>query len=283
MRRSKRLCILLAVSTILGCSGGAANRHSAREQPASIRDREVVICGDCADGFDFKSHKEILDDLSSNVYVAQLRRALYTQDILHQFESRAHYDNCDFDGSGRYIDSLLKVVDAQARIAQLMQSRRNASGAENAVKNAFFALGQALHIVQDFYAHTNYVELSTDGATQLSEIPVLTPWTAEGQARIRELQANGLISGFVFWGFPQTCPDGTPSHENLAKDTATTVSGAIEIANLSKMTRHEVAVYLAHKASQRAMDDVFTRWPILKNESGKYVAFAVLVDGRKGL
>ena len=88
---------------------------------------------------------------------------------------------------------------------------------QHAARQAFFALGQALHGVQDFYAHTNYVELQAPKVTRVTNIEVVAPWQAAGRARIEQLRKDGLYSGHVFWGFPQKCPSGTPSHHDLAK------------------------------------------------------------------
>jgi len=115
--------------------------------------------------------------------------------------------------------------------------------AEDSVGKAFFALGQALHGTQDFYAHTNYVELQTPQVKKVTELEVVAPWRAEGSARIEQLQAKGLVSGVVFWGFPKKCPANTISHANLSKDSESTRGGKKLIGRLQNLSQHRIAAY----------------------------------------
>ena len=87
-------------------------------------------------------------------------------------------------------------------------------------------------------------------------------------------------SGYVFWGVPQLCPADTTSHGDLAKDTATTKSGAKKLPNLQNINQYKVAVFLAREASLGLMEDAFNRWPLLKQLNGKHVAFETFVDRR---
>lgn len=242
----------------------------------------AVLCIGCDDPFDPTTHKRVLDGLVSSPYVAALRKALYQQDIVHQFESKAHFDNCDFDSSATYITTLLDEVGVHVEAARKAKAAGEKKGVESAAEKAFFAIGQALHSVQDFYAHTNYVELQAPKVTRIVDIPVIAPWRPKGQERIQQLRKEGLFSGYVFWGFPQKCPDGTPSHSEVAKDSATTASGAKPLANLQNLSQYKAAVFLAREASLLLMTDAFKKWPLLKELNGQHVAFEVPVD-RRGL
>ena len=144
------------------------------------------------------------------------------QDSYHQFESKAHFDNCDFDQAVAYIDSLLFEVDVHVAAAKAAKEKNDKAAFNVYMLKAFFALGQALHGVQDFYAHTNYVELSVGEVTTETDIGIVSPWTQSGKNKIKELSAKGLVSGYVFWGVPQKCPQGSLSHADMAKDKATT-------------------------------------------------------------
>jgi hypothetical protein len=79
--------------------------------PAEVPDiRKVnppVLCVDCDRPFDTTTHKNVLEGLVNNPYVGELRKALYLQDTYHQFQSKAHFDNCDFDSAAGYITELL--------------------------------------------------------------------------------------------------------------------------------------------------------------------------------
>jgi Heterokaryon incompatibility protein Het-C len=153
---------------------------------------------------------------------------------------------------------------------------------QEAARSAFFVLGQALHGVQDFYAHTNYVELQTPKARKVTDISIVAPWQGEGRARIEELRTQGLVSGVVFWEFPKMCPVDTIDHRGLAKDSATTASGERIATHLQNISYYRIASYLAREASHSLFRDAFKRWPLLKELNGENVAFEVLID-RRGL
>lgn len=241
-----------------------------------------VLCVGCDEPFSTAIHEKLLKDLAANPYVAELRKALYQQDILHQFESKAHFDNCDFDSATGYIASLLDEVAGHVGAAQAAKNVADQERLTASARKAFFALGQALHAVQDFYAHTNYVELQAPKVKKVTDIDVLAPWRPRDVERIKELRAGGLFSGAVSWGFPKKCPAGTPSHGDIAKDSDTTKSGKIAVPNLQNMSRFKVAEFLAREASLKFMEDAFKRWPLLKEINGKHVVFELMVD-RRGL
>jgi len=278
------VCALLAGGLCVDVLGQTAPPPKPPAPSADVPDiktvKPAIVCGNCDQPFDTDTHKQVLDGLVSNKYVAELRKALYLQDTYHQFESKAHFDNCAFDIATAYVDALMTEVDGHVTIARAARAKGDSAAAEAAGLKAFFALGQALHGVQDFYAHSNYVELSVKQAKKPADIPVIAPWRPEGKSRISELVGKGLVSGFVFWGFPQTCAEGTPSHADMAKDKATTTSGAVKVPHLENRSRYQIAVQLAKAASQQLVDDAFQRWPLLKEMNGQYVAFEVLVDRR---
>jgi hypothetical protein len=75
-------------------------------------------------------------------------------DVVSQFDSSYHFDNCEFRGSSNTINSLYNRA-----INSLNPSSPDIADARN-------AFGQLLHTVQDFYSHSNWVEL---GQTDLVE------------------------------------------------------------------------------------------------------------------
>lgn len=268
--------------------GQGANPPKPSPPPTDVPDlravKPVVVCGNCYKPFDTSTHKQVLDGLVANKYIGELRKALYLQDSYHQFESKAHFDNCAFGDAIGYIDSLLAEIETHVEAAKGSKDRGDTDAVETSMLKAFFALGQALHGVQDFYAHSNYVELSVDKVKKSTDIEVIAPWRKSGKDRINEMvglpAGKGLVSGFVFWGFPQTCAPGTLSHADLAKDKATTPSGKVKVAHLENRSRYQIAVQLAREASQELINDAFRRWPLLKETNGENVAFEVLVDRR---
>lgn len=240
----------------------------------------VVICGDCNHPFDTSNHKQMLTGLVSNKYIGKLREALYLQDTYHQFESKAHFDNCDFAGSIKYTDELIKEINDNVVLAQTAKEKKDKVAYDDAISKAFFNLGQVLHSVQDFYAHTNYVELNVNQVKKSTDIEVIPFWKESGKIKIKELTSKDLVSGYVFWGIPQKCPKGTLSHGKMAKDKATTISGSIKVPHLQNLSRYDIAVQLATEASQKFIDYAFKRWPLLKEANGETMAFEIFVDRR---
>lgn len=277
--------ILLCATPTIACAyqDGMPKPPAPPEQIPDLRQvKPTIVCGACDQPFDPATHKDVLDALVASPYMGQLRKALYMQDVVYQFASKAHFDNCDFDNAIAYVDERLKEVDSHVQDAGRARDGGDQAAVEENVQKAFFALGQALHGIQDFYAHTNYVELTADKAVRSADIPIVSPWLDTGKQRIAALIEQGLVSGYVFWGFPQKCPAGTPSHAALAKDKATTPSGGIKVPHLQNRNRYQIAAQLARADSQALIDHAFGRWPLLKDVNGQYAAFEVLVD-RRGL
>jgi hypothetical protein len=248
--------------------------------PNISKEHTTVICVDCDQPFEFDGHEQANEAILDNPYVDELRKAMYWQDIFHQFESKAHYDNCDFDGATTYIDELLQEVGAYSSDAQRAYDMSDKATTEKFVRKAFFALGQALHATQDFYAHSNYVELKTKNVRGVNEISLIRPWTDDGKRRITNLRKEGLISGFVFWGFPQECAKDTLSHKLLAKDTNDSKSGKVRLPSLENMTQYKVALYLARETSKDLVIYALRTWSILKTINGSNVAFDTLIESR---
>jgi hypothetical protein len=284
MKRSKAIVIIECFLLLLALRSLA----SAQSRPAPLnvpvpplREANVTTsCVECDVPFDTTSHEQLLNGLAANPYVGELRRALYLQDTAHQFESKAHFDNCDFDSAISYISTLLEETGGYVEKASRNKRPEAKGEVEGTIRSAFFSLGQALHAVQDFYAHSNYVELKISAAKRTDDIEVVEPWTQIGQNRIRQLRNEGLISGFVFWGFPQLCASGTPSHADLAKDSGNTKSGKKNIPHLQNLSQYRIAMFLARQASISLIRYAFERWPLLKEVNGNDIAFEVMLDNR---
>lgn len=272
----------LVALAILACasSGARAEKPPSPDDnvPALTAARVYATCVQCDAPFDTDTHKRLLEGLAKNEYVAELRKALFVQDKIHQFESKAHFDNCDFDSAVAYIDGLLN--DLAQRAAAGATARQSHSDPQPAIKQAFYALGQAMHGVQDFYAHSNYVELAIRGKREVTDIDILPVWQPEGHKMLATLRAEGLISGYVVWGFPQCCQSGAPTHGELAKDSPNTKSGQVRVAHLRNVSQYKIAEFLAREASLALVRYAFKRWPILKEMNGNDIAFEVILDRR---
>lgn len=241
------------------------------------------ICLKCREDqmFHIGEHAEILDRIAAESYVGSFRRALYWQDTRHQFESKAHFDNCDFDGSVGYVNDLMEEVAAYVAEAERQKAAGDKRRYKNALRLAYFSLGQALHAVQDFYAHTNYIELEGIKHSQVQDVPIVDFWEREGGDHLAELRKNGLISGFVSWGSPKVCKDATVTHGDLAKDSADTKAGKIRLPMLQNETQFEVAFSLAQRASARFLARAMKNWPLLGAENRDDLVAKVLTDSRR--
>jgi len=279
-----RLVLGVLLSASLSTTSAAEKPTPPPEQVPDLRSvNPRIACVGCGEPFDTRNHKKVLDGLVSNAYFAQLRRALYLQDTYHQFESRAHFDNCDFDNAGAYIDELLAEVDRHVKQAQEAKAAKDDASMKKSGAAAFFALGQAVHGIQDFYAHSNFVELQAPKVKNVGDLRIVPLWTAPGRERVRALVKDGLVSGYVWWGLPQRCPQGTPSHEALAKDTDQTSSGKRPVPHFQNLPQYKVAEFLARESTLTFFGYAFKRWPLLAELNGKHVALEALVDRRNGL
>ncbi|WP_244788355.1 hypothetical protein [Cupriavidus pauculus] len=271
-------------ASVAPAGGNSAKTPPPPPPPATVPDlrttNPAVVCVGCDLPFDAATHQKMLAALAKNPYLLEMRRAQYYQDTVHQFESKAHFDNCDFDAAEAYLTELMGDVGKHAEAATTAKSNGDKAKLDFAVQSAFFSVGQMLHGTQDFYAHTNYVELTAFKAARVDSIEVIKPWTQTGRDRIAALRANGLISGYVFWGVPQKCLSGSTSHSDLAKDSASTKSGKISVPNLQNLSQYKIATFLAREASLKLLEDVFKKWPILKEVNGENVFFDVLIDRR---
>jgi hypothetical protein len=285
-RRTRAVLLMGSLALVLGWFGAGVT-ESPPPKPLPPSDMvppidartTTAVCVGCGEPFDFPGHEMVMKDLLRSAYVARLRHAMYVQDIFHQFESKAHFDNCDFDGAIGYLVTLWAETGDYVGVAQ---QALDATARDAAILDAFFRLGQALHAIQDFYAHTDYVERQVPAARKPTDIPVIRPWRAAERGRLDALRAQGLISGFVYWGFPWRCVTRKPAHGDIAKDSAATRSGRIKVPHLQNLSRHELAVFLAREASKDYLEDAFKQWPLLRQANGPHVGFDMLVD-RRGL
>ncbi|HWD09062.1 MAG TPA: hypothetical protein VHA57_08210, partial [Actinomycetota bacterium] len=115
---------------------------------------------------------------------------------LNQFESALHFDNCCFDLGVQRINDLWTFIE---------------SGSD---ENPFVSFGTMIHTVEDFYAHSNWVELHVDQ----SPIPVWDLVVATLPAEI--------VSGTFWLDSPKECGPGAPTHEQLNKDSPTSEEGS---------------------------------------------------------
>jgi hypothetical protein len=197
-----------------------------------------------------------------------LARAQWQQDIVLALDATAHFDNCRFDES-------VAVVQTEMRTAI-------AAGKQKQQQDALAALGRALHGIQDFYSHTNYVELSAKKYARLEDVPIVTLWNDAGIAELKSLTGSGLRSGYVWWERGDACGKGGLTHAALNKDEPSG-HGAEPIVGW-KRTHHQAARDLAQQATEEflrvmlAQDEL--RW--LANACNARLQYLLLSDRRTG-
>ena len=113
-----------------------------------------------------------------------------------QFNSELHFDNCTFALGAQRIVDLWKLIESPIQ------------------ENPYVTFGTMIHTVQDFYAHSNWVELH------------------EGASPVRVWDLNGgslpadIVSG-VFWlDWPKLCGPNAPTHAQLNKDSPESEEGS---------------------------------------------------------
>jgi hypothetical protein len=217
------------------------------------------------------NHQEITAEALSFLrpdILAALQAANVATDVQYALDSARHFDDCNFSGSSAV------VAQNQAAAVQALDPALASSASDAA---AIVAFGQSLHIVQDFYSHTNWVELGAEGLIDdsLAPFPALTGYAILDPSGIQIVEGNppslttvtrktdapypknaivtvnkqgtkrpGLISGSVDYEPGEKCPVNVQmTHEELNKDNSTNpgrVAQFVEARALAvEQTRHE--------------------------------------------
>lgn len=143
----------------------------------------------------------------------------------NQLNSQLHFDNCTFELGLEVISNRWLEVEAG--------------------NDVYANFGALTHTVQDFYAHSNWVELHLS----VSPIPV---WNLD----VASLP-DGIVSG-VFWlDSPKLCGPGAPTHEELNKDNPTSQEGQKVVPD--GPNQGKTLFELAFDAARRATEEQFAR------------------------
>lgn len=93
-------------------------------------------------------HKRITEKALRPILKAEALKTVTRANLLHDIHvltSEYHFDNCRFKAGIRYIEAQYSLAVSQAN----RDSRK-----------ALKAFGRVIHTVQDFYAHSNWIELN---------------------------------------------------------------------------------------------------------------------------
>ena len=230
--------------------------------------------------------KYATDDHVKLVGIAQqcsdrLASAQWRQDILSQLEADAHFDNCSFDEGIAYINKLQTEIDT-------LVGKSVAKPSDQQVTAAADLIGRALHGIQDFYSHTNYVELMSAKGESFDEKLVIPIWTQAGTLRVQALVSkneagvvgpSGLVSGIVWWNGPKHCAKDVKPHAELAKDSEQMPSGKKPLKTWN-MSGYRASYQLADWATRQFLRHVYETWPALRKRCGGSISYLNMVDRR---
>jgi hypothetical protein len=197
-----------------------------------------------------------------------LARAQWEQDVYAVATPEAHFDNCFIDASVAYLRKDLALADSLA--------------AQGKTFDALAALGRVVHSTQDFYIHTNYVELAAAKYPNRDDAPVVDLWSPTSDATLAELRVRGLVSGTVLYILRDQCPSPKLTHADLNKDEPDSTRGKQTLSPWN-VSHHRAAYDLAHAASSRLVRERLksTAWSLVRSQCGENYGFALAFDKRR--
>ena len=239
--------------------------------------------GEQAPPFDLKVHFSL--GTPAGVCSNYLNYAAVVQDIVYASASAAHFDNCAFAEGLDYISRLTDAAERELDPAfkGWVKGQTPSADAVQRVHAGMFRLGQALHAVQDFYAHSNYLELQINGKTAVTAADVqhLNFFRAAADARVLDLaKSGGLVSGTWPIGGPKQCRAGSATHQQLAKDSPADGKGS-ERPSADSRTYHFLASILARRSTEQFLSDAALRWPLITQVCTALVGVDPAGDSRK--
>jgi hypothetical protein len=139
-----------------------------------------------------------------------------------------HFDN------NRLVDSINRV---NSRIGVARGTLLNAAipfpndNVRRAVAQSCIDFGKALHTVQDFYAHSTYLELNVDLIRVSGDVTSVGLWNGEsydGDVIVGTTLVSGIQTGYV----EIAPPPGSVTHDVLNKDKPGSIEGSLGIYNV---------------------------------------------------
>ncbi len=257
---------LTLVATLLGCSGPDADETALpTPAPGSLSQPFSTSPGE-------PNHEEItavgLSFLRPEILTA-LQAANVATDVELVLVNANHFDDCNFTGGSAVVSG------SQAEAVQHLDPSTTSPETELLAIRSF---ARSLHALQDFYAHTNWIELGGEMLVDESLAPfaVLEPYARVASSGFVVVQGRkpkkasvtrnddapypqsasvtvklpqaerspGLISGGVDYEPGNFCPDSVAmTHEELNKDKSTNVGRSEQYEAAKSLailqTRHE--------------------------------------------
>jgi CSLREA domain-containing protein len=164
----------------------------------------------------FKDHTTVIADGLSflkpeifNTMRTESMRVDFT--LATQIDSSYHFDDCNFEGSSdRIISTYNRIIDLLDPSDPLLESNHNDAARE---------YGRMLHIIQDFYSHSNWVEQGIPGLLDGKR----SKWT---QLLPFQMDRDGRV--IIIQGEQRDIPEGwvvTPDPNNKKKINVLTPEG----------------------------------------------------------
>jgi hypothetical protein len=199
-----------------------------------------------------------------------LIRAQWQQDIARPLQASAHFDSCEIDASLQYLKTEYESADSAASSGDVFSALRH--------------LGHVLHSVVDFYAHTNFVELSAKRWPRFSEVRTPILWDRSIDAVLNEFKPE-LLSGRAFGAKllgSSRCREDGPTHSAMNKDSPTSERGSTLIPGWG-MTHYRATFELTKASGLKLLRDTLKRpsWSAIVKQCGTTYGFALHADVRE--
>lgn len=243
MTHYRKLCAYAAMSLSAGLAGcGGGDEGVAPEGQGTVQQPFSTFPGE-------PNHEEITG-LGLSFLRSDVLRAVQAANVATDIEFLAinanHFDDCNFSGGSRVIQS------SQAEAVAQLNPGTTSPESDLLVIRAF---ARSLHAAQDFYAHSNWIELGGEVLVDrsLSAFPTLSPYSTVASSgfvvvqgdkpkraalsrdddapypanavvtvKLEKTRAAGLISGTVDYEPGDFCPPSVAmTHDELNKDKST--------------------------------------------------------------
>jgi hypothetical protein len=261
--------VLLAVLTLALMASPGRTEEPLKELAAPPEELIwVEVVPDASAQPKFKTWLHPTPEKVAKACALRLSAAQWSQDILGFSHSAAHFDNCALSQGADFVQERLREADKAV--------------VDKDFGAAMFALGQALHAVQDFYSHTNYVEKMAEiPGRSFAEVEIVPLWSSQGRAQFDALLTKGLTSGVVGYSDLKACPPGALDHNQIAKDTADFNDRARQVIPAWQNRSHYTAALdLAQQATDAFLVWAYQKWPGLAESCGRYLGYLAPGDRR---
>lgn len=148
--------------------------------------------------------------------------------------SASHYDNNQITESMENVELLMSL--ARSGLDRPTPPANDAERRQLGVALMFF--GEALHAIQDFYAHSTWIELNRDLIRVGGHLYSCPLWNGEngggsGSTVVGGVTVAGTQTGYV----DLTPPAGSVTHDALNKDSPGSTQGSIVVNRIFPVTR----------------------------------------------